>query len=121
MPAPTTATPTSVERRAFGDLADDVAYLRRVCMLIVAPFQGDYRIGVGRADDEVVDADGIRARAAAERQRRPATPPAKAMVQVDPELMKPLPATAHRRAAWRTKFECAPSRPLPKSGKKGRR
>lgn len=88
MPAnkkPTFLAPTDAERRTFGDLAVDVAYLRRGCMLIVAPYHGEFRVGVGRGDDDVVDAEGLQARAQKERNRRapgqqaralPATPPA---------------------------------------------
>lgn len=75
MPRVTIASaPTDAERRAFGDLAEDIAYLRRVCMLTVAPYHGEYRIGVGRADDDVIDGEGIRARATAERERRKPDP-----------------------------------------------
>lgn len=68
-----TSAPSDAERRAFGDLAEDIAYLRRVCFLIVAPFRDGYRVGPGRADDDVVDAEGLRARAEKERARRAGT------------------------------------------------
>ncbi len=51
--------------RSFGHLAQDIAYLRRGCGLVVAPFKEGFRIGT-----DVVDADGMRARADRERKRR---------------------------------------------------
>ncbi len=57
--------PTDAEVRAFGHLAQDIAYLRRGCGLIVAPFKDGFRI-----DGDVVGAAELRARADRERKRR---------------------------------------------------
>jgi hypothetical protein len=57
--------PTPIERRQFGELADDIAYLRRGCSLLVAPYGVGWRVG-----RDVVDNEGLQARAAAERRRR---------------------------------------------------
>ena len=63
-------TPSDAERRQFGDLAADIAYLRRGCHLTVARYQVDtFRIGDGAAV-VVVYADGIRTRAEKERDHR---------------------------------------------------
>ena len=67
----TTFPPTAQERRQFGDLASDIAYLRRGCHLTVAPFHGGFRVGDGAAV-EVVTADGIAARAREYRARHSA-------------------------------------------------
>lgn len=65
------AIPTDAERRSFGELAGDVAYLRRGCGLLVAPFKGSFRIG-----SDVVDESAVRARAQQERERRAPAPKA---------------------------------------------
>jgi hypothetical protein len=59
--------PTDIERRQFGALADDVAFLRRGCGLLVAPYRGGWRI-----NDEVTDDEGLGARARLERKARKA-------------------------------------------------
>lgn len=61
--------PTEVERRQFRELAEPIAYLRRACLLTVAPFHGDFRLG-DSPHVEVLDADGIVARAKKEREAR---------------------------------------------------
>jgi hypothetical protein len=65
----TAAAPTFQERRTFGDLADDVAYLRRVCWLTVAPYREGFRVGEG-ASVEVLTAEQLQRRAERERDRR---------------------------------------------------
>lgn len=65
----TDVTPNDAERRAFGDLAEDVAYLRRGCHLTVAPYRGGFRVGEGAAV-EVINAAELRARAPKERETR---------------------------------------------------
>ena len=42
---PDHSEPTDAEVRAFGHLAQDIAYLRRGCGLVVAPFKDGFRIG----------------------------------------------------------------------------
>lgn len=74
MPASSRPEPTAAERKTFGDLADDVAYLRQACGLLVAPFKGEFRINT-----DVVDKDGLRARAQRERIRRNHVQPAKTL------------------------------------------
>lgn len=85
MPANPQLDPTPAERKLFGDLAEDVAYLRRGCGHIVAPFQGRYRVGVS-----VVNEQGLRDRATKERDLRdrramqPPKPPKAAPIEVPP-------------------------------------
>lgn len=82
--APTVA-PTPQERSRFGELADDVAYLRRVCGLLVAPFEDGYRI-----QRDKVDADGLVARATAERARRRTDAPKAAVATSKPAVAAPV-------------------------------
>lgn len=79
MPAKPTPGPTDQERRIYGELVDDILYLRNDCGFYAARFKGDYRIG-----NEVLTAAGVREKACTERRRRsrgqaatalPATPP----------------------------------------------
>src|SRR5437879_4992745 len=66
---PRDTSPTAVERRQFGDLAEPIAYLRRGCHQTVAPFDGAFRVGDGAAV-VILSADGILARAEREREIR---------------------------------------------------
>lgn len=76
MPAKTqraSILPTDAERRSFGDLAEDIAFLRRGCHLTVAPFHGAFRIGTN-ADLDCVTSSALQARARREREARAAVP-----------------------------------------------
>ena len=65
------ASPTAIERRQFGELADDVAYLRHDCGQVIAPYRDGVRVGQGAGAD-VITADQLVARAQRERDRRTA-------------------------------------------------
>ena len=97
MPANQSWPPTEVERRQFGELADDIAFLRRGCGIMGAPFQDGYRL-----DDVVVFADGLQARAKRERARREPGRAATAVPSARPveaPAPKPPPVEAAARAA----------------------
>ena len=64
--------PTPIERRQFGDLADDIAFLRRGCGLTVARYRDDFRIGTTVTDLDIVSESALATRAARERARRQA-------------------------------------------------
>lgn len=62
--------PTAQELRRFRSLAWDIAYLRRACGLVVAPFHDGFRI-----DNQVVTADELAERARREREAASSEPP----------------------------------------------
>lgn len=67
---PKSCPPTEIERRQFGELADDIAFLRRGCGLTVARYRDDFRIGTTVTDLEVVPASAIAGMARREREKR---------------------------------------------------
>jgi len=109
-----TAVPTPAERRLYGDLADDVVYLRKICGLVVAPFKGDFRVGTN-ADLDVVTASGLRMRARQERERRGGKGAARALPTrapaAKPSAAEPPPQAA-KSAPWASDVdECKCGRP----------
>jgi hypothetical protein len=86
VPRAALSEPTDAEVRSFGHLAQDIAYLRRGCGLVVAPFKEGFRIGT-----DVVDADGMRARADRERKRRNHTVAATAVPAPSIPVVPPKP------------------------------
>ena len=79
------ASPTAIERRQFGELADDVAYLRHDCGQVIAPYRDGFRVGQGAGAD-VITADQLVARAQRERDRRTAGRAATVLPKPSPEM-----------------------------------